>query len=248
MAGHDVGRHPPHRLTFHRWYLRLFLLIPIASEWGFCQPSQLSAPNGEAIFQQRCVKCHGDKGEGVSALISIAGPPLIAEHDRGIVMTAMEVGPSHMPSFADVLSVDEMHAVADYVTEQIAVMPLMPGDIGQGGKLFRDYCAPCHRTAVRGGALVFAGTDAPPLTNLSPYIIAGTIRRAPGPMPSFPPSIIDDKQVASIVEYIKFVQHPPSPGGSPLNWYGPVAEGFVAWVALFALIAITGWIEKGEKG
>jgi len=67
-------------------------------------------------------------------------------------------------------------------------------------------------------------------------------------MPAFPPSVLNDQQLASVVDYVKFVQQPPSPGGTPLNWYGPVAEGFVAWVAMFALIAIVGWIEKGGRG
>jgi ubiquinol-cytochrome c reductase cytochrome c subunit len=163
-------------------------------------------------------------------------------------MTAVEVGPSHMPSFAFTLSVAQMRSVADFVTHQLAVIPLDGGDVGQGGKAFRVYCAPCHRTAVRGGALAFTGINAPDLSEKSPALIAGAIRWGPGPMPSFPPSIIDDRQLASIVEYVKFVQHPPNPGGSPLNWYGPVAEGFAAWVVMFTLIAVVGWIEKGGKG
>jgi len=161
---------------------------------------------------------------------------------------AMEVGPSHMPSFAYVLSVQEMRSVADYVTQKLAVIPLAAGDIGEGGKLFRIYCAPCHRTAVRGGALVFTGINAPDLSQESAALIAGAIRWGPGPMPAFPPSVLDNKQLNSVVDYIKFVQHPPSPGGSPMNWFGPTAEGFAVWVCLFGLIIVTGWIEKGGKG
>lgn len=160
----------------------------------------------------------------------------------------MEVGPSHMPSFAKVLSVEEMRAVATYVTDQIAAMPSTRGDTTEGGKLFRIYCAACHGSAARGGALVFAGVHAPPLTKTSGAIVAGAIRWGPGPMPSFPPSVLSDKQVASIVDYVLFIQHPPSPGGNPLLWYGPVAEGLVAWLGMFLLIGIVGWIEKGEKG
>jgi ubiquinol-cytochrome c reductase cytochrome c subunit len=163
-------------------------------------------------------------------------------------MMAMEVGPSHMPVFSYVLSVQEMRSVADYVTKDLAVIPLNGGDLSQGGKMFRQYCAPCHRTAVRGGALVFTGTNAPALTGKSPAMVAGAIRFGPGPMPSFPASVITDKQLASIVDYVEFVQHPPSPGGTSLNWYGPVSEGFVAWVILFLLVLSTGWIEKGGKG
>jgi len=187
-------------------------------------------------------------GQGRSAVTSIAGPSLQAEHDPGVVLTAVEVGPSHMPSFAYVLSVPEMRAVADYVTQQIAVIPLTGGNLMEGGELFRANCGSCHRSAVRGGALAFTGINAPALTNKSAAIIAGAIRWGPGPMPPFPASVLNDRQLASVVQYVQFVQHPPSPGGNPIGYYGPVAEGFVAWVIVFMLIAVSVWIERGGKG
>jgi ubiquinol-cytochrome c reductase cytochrome c subunit len=181
-------------------------------------------------------------------VITFAGPCIEAEHNSGDVMTAMEVGPDHMPTFVYTLSLAEMQAVANYVTQQLAVIPLSGGDIAEGGRVFRRECAPCHRTAARGGALVFAGTNAPDIASLSPALIAGAIRWGPGPMPAFPPSVLSDKQVASIVDYVKYIQHPPSPGGNPMKWLGPVSEGFAAWVVLFAVVGIVGWIEKGERG
>ena len=163
-------------------------------------------------------------------------------------MTAVEVGPSHMPSFVNVLSIEDIRAVSHYVTDHIADIPLHEGDIGEGGTVFRMYCASCHRTALRGGALAFAGTNAPALYDKSSALIAGAVRWGPGPMPSFPPSVIDDSQLSSLVSYIRSVQSPASPGGSPLNWYGPVAEGFAAWVVVFGLVGAAIWIEKGGKG
>ncbi len=203
---------------------------------------------GATIFHDRCAKCHGEKGEGVSAIINIAGPNIQAVHDPGDVMAAMEVGPGHMPRFADLLTVEQMHAVASYVAGQIAVIPLRQGNVPEGGKLFREYCSPCHRTAVRGGALVYTDQNAPDLVNKSRAIIAGAIRWGPGAMPAFPPSVLNQEQLDDVVAYVSFVQHPPSPGGTALNWYGPVAEGFIAWVAMFACIGIVRWIEKGGTG
>ncbi len=188
------------------------------------------------------------KGEGVSGVVGIGGPNIQAEHQPGEVIAAMEVGPSHMPQFAYLLSIQEMRAVADFVTKDIAVIPLEGGDLNDGGKLFRIECASCHQVAVRGGALVFDGINAPALTGKSAAIVAGAIRWGPGPMPAFPPSVIDDKQLASIVKYVEFIQQPPAPGATALNWYGPVAEGFAAWIALFSLVGLTVWIEWGGKG
>lgn len=204
--------------------------------------------DGQAIFAQRCSKCHGPEGGGVSAQASIAGPSIQAEHDPGVVMTALEVGPSHMPRFSYILTVPEMHAVANYVTQHIATIPLTGGDLIEGGDLFRTNCAVCHRTAVRGGALAFTGVNAPDLIHKSGPIIAGAIRWGPGPMPPFPASLISDQQLASIVEYVKFVQHPPDAGGDPIGYSGPVAEGLVGWMIVLVLIMLSMWIEKGGKG
>jgi ubiquinol-cytochrome c reductase cytochrome c subunit len=153
-----------------------------------------------------------------------------------------------MPAFSRVLSVSDIRAVADYVTQKLAVIPLDNGNVSKGGELFRDYCATCHRTAVRGGALAFVGMNAPDLSEKSPALIAGAIRWGPGAMPAFSASTLSDQQIASIVAYIQRVQHPPRPGGRALNWYGPVAEGLVAWVVVFFLGGLTVWIEKGGKG
>ncbi|HEX3738212.1 MAG TPA: c-type cytochrome [Terriglobales bacterium] len=233
--------------------LRIVILLLCAyqfrSRTALCQETTAgSLPNGEAIFLQRCARCHGEKGEGVNTVITIAGPSIQAEHDPGLAMTAMEAGPSHMPSFAFVLSVAEMRAVADYVTQKLAIIPLAGGNVSDGGKLYRVNCAPCHRTAGRGGALAFTGINAPDISEKSPALVAGAIRWGPGPMPAFPSSVLDDKQLDSIVEYVKLIQRPPTPGGSPLNFYGPVAEGFAAWTGIFLLMIIVGWIERGGRG
>lgn len=206
------------------------------------------APDGAAIFSQRCSKCHGEKGQGIAAAVTIAGPSLQAEHDLGYVMTAVETGPSHMPAFSRVLQAPQIQAVSQYVITDLAIIPLTGGDIGDGGRLFRVYCAACHRTAVRGGVLAFAGRNAPSLTEKSGSLIAGAIRWGPGTMPSFPATVLSDQQLASIVEYVRFVQHPPNPGGRPLAQIGPVAEGGYAAIAVLVVIGITMWIERGGKG
>lgn len=212
------------------------------------QPEDGTAPDGAAIFSQKCAMCHGDRGQGIAAAVSIAGPSLQAEHDVGSVMTAVESGPSHMPAFSRILTVPQIRAVSYYISTDLAVIPMTGGDIGEGGKLFRMYCATCHRTAVRGGALAFAGRNAPALTDKSAALIAGAIRWGPGTMPSFPRTVLDDRQLASVVDYVGFVQHPPDPGGNPLKYYGPVSEGGVGAIGVLFLIGIAVWIERGGKG
>lgn len=229
--------------------LGLFLAACIFVPGSFGQQVSSSGPlEGRQVFQQRCAGCHGERGEGISAAVTYAGPSLQAEHNPGEVMTAVETGPEHMPRFEYVLSVEQMRAVAQYVTQKLAVIPLTGGNLTDGGELFRTYCATCHRTAVRGGALGFVGTNAPSLKDKSAALIAGAIRWGPGPMPSFPSSVLSDEQVASIVQYIRVVQHPAHPGGDPMKWYGPTSEGFAAWVILLVLILFAMWAERGGQG
>lgn len=232
-----------------RLTLCVLILMLLTSGVAHCQqPESGATPDGAAIFAQHCAVCHGDHGQGISSVISIAGPSLQAEHNHGTVMTAVETGPSHMPSFVRILTVPQIRSVAYYVTQHLAVIPLSGGNVAEGGILFRKNCAECHRTAVRGGALAYAGINAPALVGKSPALVAGAIRWGPGPMPPFPKSVISDEQLASIVKYVSFAQNPPSPGGNPLNFYGPVAEGFVGWVGVLALILFTVWIERGGRG
>lgn len=214
----------------------------------FSQQAPSSIPDGKQIFSQQCAKCHGERGEGVSAAVTYAGPSLQAEHNAGRVMTALEVGPEHMPQFEYILSGDQMRAVSQYVVQKLAVIPLSGGNVSEGGELYRTYCGSCHRTDVRGGALGFVGTNAPSLESKSAALVAGAIRWGPGPMPSFPPTVLNNQQVASIVDYVMTVQHPASPGGSPMNWYGPVAEGFATWVIVLLLILFSMWVERGGQG
>ena len=220
----------------------------LAGSACFCQQSASPHPDGGQIFSHYCAKCHGQHGEGISAAVTYAGPSLQAEQNAGNVMTALEVGPGHMPRFQYVLSGDEMRAVSQYVAQKLAVIPLSGGNVSDGGELYRTYCSACHGPNVRGGALGYVGANAPSLENKSAALLAGAIRWGPGPMPSFPPSILTNEQVASIVDYIRVVQEPPNPGGNPMKWFGPTSEGFVAWVIMLVLVLFAIWAEWGGKG
>lgn len=213
--------------------------------------AQQSAPTGlpgQAVFAARCAVCHGDRGQGVSARVTIAGPSLQAEHNVDALIATVRDGRDVMPSFGRILRDQDIEDVSHYITSELATIPLTGGNLSEGGILFRTHCAACHRTAIRGGALVLVQTNAPALDTKSAAVIAGAIRSGPGPMPAFPPALISDQQLASIVDYVQFVQHPPNPGGNPLHWYGPVVEGLVACSIVLALAAIAMWIEKGGKG
>ena len=203
---------------------------------------------GQVVYAARCAVCHGDQGQGVSARVTIAGPSLQAEHNINAVIATVRDGRGVMPTFGRILDDQDIDNVSRYIAGTLATIPLNGGNLPEGGILFRTHCAACHRTAVRGGALVLVQTNAPALNTQSAAVIAGAIRWGPGPMPAFPPAIVSDQQLASIVDYVQFVQHPPHPGGNPLHWYGPVVEGLVACAIVCVLATLAMWIEKGGNG
>lgn len=217
----------------------LILLIPAIAA---AQKDAGSATQGSSIYAHNCAVCHGLKGEGK------VGPSLQTVHNLRQVVSMVQTGGTIMPSFARRLSADQIKDVALYVTRQLATVSMSGGNLADGGVLFRLYCAPCHGTAARGGALAFAKVNAPALTGLSGATIAWAVRSGPGPMPVFPSSVIGEKDLSSIARYVEFVQQPPHPGGFPLHYYGPVAEGFVAVLVVIFLAVIALWIEDKGRG
>ena len=219
------------------------LLVTLVSPFAFTQSQSKAPPSaGASVYADNCALCHGPEGKGG------IGPSLETARDAGQIMAIVRTGKGAMPAFAPQLSAEQIGEVADYVRQKLATVSLTGGSLSEGGVLYRVNCAPCHRTDVRGGALAFANGNAPKLTGLSPETIAGAVRSGPGAMPSFPPSVFDQKQLASIVSYVRFMQHPPNPGGLPLNYYGPVSEGLVALVMVGILAVIGWWIEERGRG
>ena len=78
-------------------------------------PEQLRA-EGEVVYRRQCVRCHGDKGQGLGQSHD-AAPRLKAGKSRLSVQritTLVTFGGSYMPRFPD-LSDREVAAVATYV-------------------------------------------------------------------------------------------------------------------------------------
>src|SRR5207248_1642333 len=99
------------------------------------------------------------------------------------------------------------------------------GDVAQGSTLFTQHCAGCHQIAARGGYL--PGAVAPPLASASPTQIAEAVRIGPYLMPRFSTRAISDRQLDSIVAYVRYARHPEDPGGWSIGRLGPIPEGIV---------------------
>jgi ubiquinol-cytochrome c reductase cytochrome c subunit len=237
----SVEHHPKPRYCF-RFSAGFVLIILLIPRFAAAQNNGQPAVPGSSIFFHNCAVCHGAKGQGK------IGPSLQASHDLRQVMNMVRKGGTIMPSFSKRLSANDIRQVAMYVTQRLARVSLSGGNLACGGVVYRLNCAACHRTAARGGALAFAKHNAPALTGVGASTIAWAVRSGPGPMPIFPRSVIDDADLASLVKYVQFVRQPPHPGGFPLHYYGPVAEGAVAAGAVVCLAVLALWIENKGRG
>jgi mono/diheme cytochrome c family protein len=71
------------------------------------------AVDGKAVFQKNCVVCHGVNGDmGVNGAFNLQTSKLTAEERVGVITN----GRNAMASYKEILSTDEIAAVAQYTT------------------------------------------------------------------------------------------------------------------------------------
>jgi ubiquinol-cytochrome c reductase cytochrome c subunit len=142
-----------------------------------------------------------------------------------------------------------VRALVDYVGTfgggpDIPSVDLSRADAARGGEIYQLQCAACHAWAGDGGALLHR--EAPSLHNATPTQIAEAIRVGPDNMPAFGPAAVSDKDLASLVAYVRYLDNPRDRGGQPLWHLGPFAEGLITWVLAMAAITLAiRWM--GEK-
>ena len=216
------------------------------------QPPGTGLPDtGQALFQQDCAVCHGPRGEG-----SFRGPPI---NESGQAAVSFMVTTGRMPATsidldtprqAPKYSPEQIDALLAY-TSQFVTGPPIPdvgaGDAATGGEVYRLNCASCHQAVGAGGALAY-GTTAPALNRATPVQVVEAMRIGPGSMPAFAPSQIDDNAAANVAAYVAYLRHPDDRGGFASGHFGPVPEGFVAWLfGLGALVLFVRWLGTRQR-
>ncbi|MEA2716336.1 MAG: ubiquinol-cytochrome c reductase cytochrome c subunit [Actinomycetota bacterium] len=230
-----------------------------------------AAGGARTLYLSDCAVCHGSEGRGTNR-----GPSLVgvgrASVDYQLTTGRMPVAPvGRAPEPGDPLqplpnrglgdpaapvkrhraaySSEDIAGLVDYVDQVTGgggpgIPVVAGGDVAEGGSLFRFQCAACHAWAGDGGALLHV--DAPSLHASTPTQIAEAVRLGPGQMPAFGDAALTDEQVASVVTYVRHLNHARDAGGRPLWHLGPVAEGGLALIALAGLMVFLRWI--GERG
>lgn len=237
--------------------LVLALVLPAVASADPPQPGIVHSPRppgaslkawGAALYAGNCSACHGSNAVGVKD----RGPSL-----RGVGARAadfyLRTGymPLHSPGeqphrSTQLLAPAEVEAIVAYIASfgGPAIPKPQPerGSVADGLQLFTQHCAGCHQVVAEGGYV--KGAVVPALGQATATQIAQAVRIGPYLMPRFSKQAISDRQLDSIIAYVRYARHPDDAGGWSLGHIGPVPEGLVAWliagVVLVGLCVVIG--------
>jgi ubiquinol-cytochrome c reductase cytochrome c subunit len=212
--------------------------------------AQSSSPSaGRLLYLRDCAFCHGSRGEGTGLAPPVRDAGAMAADfylstGRMPVATPINDPPRRPPTYDR----DQIEQLVAYVAS-LGQGPPIPrvnpgaGNLAEGAELYELNCAACHSSAGVGGALT-QGKEAPSILTATPTEIAEALRLGgTGNMPVFAPDTLDQRQLDSVIRYIRALQHPEDKGGLALGHIGSIAEGFIAWaVGLLLLIVFVRWI------
>jgi ubiquinol-cytochrome c reductase cytochrome c subunit len=232
----------------------LFAAFAPTAQTAQAQQQDALVRQGEQIYLNTCMGCHGKSLEGVKD----RGPSLIGVGDAAVYfqtssgrmpMARQEAQAMRKPAK---LSPEEINALMAYITTNGGEGPKKPAESGEalrgdnparGGELFRLNCASCHNFTGRGGALS-SGKFAPTLDGVTEDQIYTAMLTGPQNMPKFGERQLTPEEKKDIIAYVKSVTDGNNnSGGNPLGGFGPVSEGLIAFiVGIAALIGVTLWI------
>jgi ubiquinol-cytochrome c reductase cytochrome c subunit len=204
---------------------------------------------GKTLFVENCSSCHGDTASGTSRAPNLQG--------LGAATIDFWISTGRMPLADPTVQAtvkpsrftrSQELAIDAYVSSLAPGGPGIPqvnlgaASLSAGEGLFSTNCAACHTITGVGDALA-GGVYAPSLYPATTTQIAEAVKTGPGNMPRFGTGNLSNQQVADIVKYVKYLQHPNNAGGIGLGHVGPVAEGFVGILIGLGSLMIAGyWI------
>ena len=220
---------------------------PREAEAGAVNEQQIAA--GAAIYSNSCITCHGSNLQGVED----RGPSLIGV---GQAATYFQVATGRMPMAdntaqaprkAPVYNPLEVQALGAYIQAN-GGGPQVPvaedgtsatirdnAAVAKGAELYRLNCASCHNFTGKGGALS-QGKYAPDLGPATDSDIYSAMLSGPQNMPKFSDGQLTPDEKVAIVTYVQSAKASMDPGGYGLGGFGPVSEGFFAFIVGMGLI------------
>jgi ubiquinol-cytochrome c reductase cytochrome c subunit len=228
------------------------------------QPGQAAAGDvdtaaiaaGKALYENSCITCHGQNLQGVTD----RGPSLIGV---GQAATYFQVATGRMP-LADnaaqaprkeaFFTPEEISQLGAYIQangggpevatneDGTSAYLQQPADLAKGAELYRLNCASCHNFTGKGGALS-QGKYAPDLGLATDSEIYAAMLSGPENMPKFSDGQLTPSEKTAIITYIQNAKATMDPGGYGLGGFGPVSEGFFAFiVGMGVIVGIMLWM------
>jgi len=215
------------------------------------QPLSRGAQDGQGLFNNYCISCHGQNAEGVPG----RGPSLIGV---GSAAVEFQVTTGRMPATRQeaqverkdpALTDDQARQIGEYI-QSLGGGPQLPdgdeftagGDPAVGGELFRVNCSSCHAFSAGGGALS-SGKYAPSLAPATDRQIYAAMLTGPQNMPVFGDNQLTPQEKRDIIAYVQQLKKDKDPGGWGLGRYGPVPEALVIFLlGIVGLVFATLWI------
>jgi ubiquinol-cytochrome c reductase cytochrome c subunit len=204
------------------------------------QASESRLALGQRLFEQSCASCH-EATTNAPPLDRVGAANVDFMLSTGRMPLANpDLQPQRQPP---AFTPEQIRAIVAYVDSfssggtEIPTVDVQAGSLSLGQRAYEGNCAACHGTAGSGDSI---GGDqiAPGLDAATPLQIAEAIRIGPGPMPRFGTTVVDQRDLDSIVRYLLYLRQAPNRGGLGLTRVGPVVEGFVGVVVGLGLLLL----------
>lgn len=250
--------------------LVLVFTVPLQARAAAAQPAVDPEEEAPRIYARDCASCHGTTGQGTNRGPSLVGVgrasidyylstgrmpipdgapwlPLTSDaqpdiEDRTAIPTRGD--PRYPPPVIRAL-VDHVALLTGGGGPDIPDVRTDPALLGEGGRLYRLYCAACHAWSGGGGPLY--RRLAPSLQPSTPTQAAEAMLIGPGEMPEFSSELLTEEEVNAIVSYVDFLDDRPAPGGFPIWYLGSVGEGLVAAVVGLGALVLVALVITGRS-
>jgi mono/diheme cytochrome c family protein len=211
-----------------------------------------TAPDGRALYQQRCASCHGEdaRGDGPDAEICATRPTnlradTLADNSTGALVHEILDGRS---LGFDVAAMKAHAADTEALVIYLQHLPDVDWRAVDAGKaLYVDRCAPCHGAYGRGGAVLPPGVRTPRdladpawQRSVSESDLIVAVRHGRAGMPALTPRLSDTQahQVAAFVRllspgYMTYAQYCAGCHGDHGVGGGSFAESYPAPTVIF---------------
>jgi ubiquinol-cytochrome c reductase cytochrome c subunit len=200
------------------------------------------ANDAQVLYQTRCSSCHGLNMQG-----GPQAPPLV-NVDAAYVDFMLQTGrmPAERPWEQEVhkppsFTHKQIGELVAYVMSKSSGDQTLPqihagGDLVSGRMVYAENCAQCHSATGKGNNVGYRNV-APSMMDSTPLEIAEAVRAGPDVMPKFGPRVIDQTHLDDLLAYVHWLQTANyNAGGFALSNWGPISEGFIAWVIGIAML------------